>query len=54
MIFTSNDVIANIDVILAGALVLVTASKWPDLIAGVAIFMLVGRGAVRILRLSRV
>lgn len=54
MIFTSNDVIANIGVILAGALVLITASKWPDLIAGVAIFMLVGRGAVRILRLSRV
>lgn len=54
VIFTSNDVIANIGVIMAGALVLITASKWPDLIAGVAIFMLVGRGAVRILRLSRV
>ena len=53
VIFTSNDVIANLGVIAAGALVLVTASKWPDLIAGVAIFLLVGRGAVRILRLSR-
>jgi Co/Zn/Cd efflux system component len=54
MIFTSNDVIANIGVIAAGVLVLVTASRWPDLIVGIAIFLLVGRGAVRILRLSRV
>lgn len=53
MIFTSNDVIANVGVIAAGALVLLTASKWPDLVVGVAIFLLVGRGAVRILRLSR-
>lgn len=53
IIFTSNDVIANIGVIVAGVLVLVTASKWPDLIVGIAIFLLVGRGAVRILRLSR-
>jgi Co/Zn/Cd efflux system component len=54
MIFTSNDVIANSGVIVAGALVLITGSKWPDLIVGIAIFLLVGRGAVRILRLSRV
>lgn len=53
VIFTSNDVIANLGVIAAGVLVLVTASKWPDLIAGVAIFLLVGRGALRILRLAR-
>lgn len=53
VIFTSNDVIANLGVIAAGALVLVTASKWPDLIVGLAIFLLVGRGAIRILRLSR-
>lgn len=53
MIFTSNDVIANAGVIAAGVLVLFTASKVPDLVAGVAIFLLVGRGAVRILRLSR-
>ena len=53
MIFTSNDVIANAGVIVAGALVFLTASKWPDLVVGVAIFLLVGRGAVRILRLSR-
>jgi Co/Zn/Cd efflux system component len=54
MIFTSNDVIANVGVIVAGGLVLLTASRWPDLIVGVAIFLLVGRGALRILRLSRV
>jgi Co/Zn/Cd efflux system component len=53
MIFTSNDVIANIGVILAGALVYITASKLPDLAVGVVIFLLVARGAVRILRLAR-
>lgn len=53
LIFTSNDVIANAGVIVAGVLVLLTASKWPDLVAGIAIFLLVGRGALRILRLSR-
>lgn len=53
MIFTSNDVIANVGVIVAGVLVLFTRSRWPDLVAGVAIFLLVGRGALRILRLSR-
>ena len=53
MIFTSNDVIANAGVIVAGALVLVTRSKWPDLVAGVAIFLLVARGAIRILRLGK-
>lgn len=53
MIFTSNDVIANAGVIVAGVLVLMTGSKWPDLLAGVAIFILVGRGALRILRLAR-
>lgn len=53
MIFTSNDVIANIGVIAAGVLVLVSSSKLPDLIVGIAIFLLVARGAVRILRLAR-
>lgn len=53
MIFTSNDVVANIGVIIAGLLVFVTASNWPDLVVGAAIFLLVARGAVRILRLSR-
>ncbi|HSQ75697.1 MAG TPA: cation transporter [Bacteroidota bacterium] len=52
MIFTSNDVIVNIGVILAGFLVLMTDSRIPDLVIGVIIFAVVGRGAFRILRLS--
>ena len=53
MIFTSNDVIVNIGVIAAGALVLATDSNYPDLVIGVIIFILVGRGAYRLLQLSR-
>jgi Co/Zn/Cd efflux system component len=53
MIFTSNDVIVNIGVIVAGIIVYLTASKLPDLIVGTIIFGLVGRGAYRILQLSK-
>jgi Co/Zn/Cd efflux system component len=53
MIFTSNDVLANLGVILAGALVYLTASRIPDLVVGSLIFVLVARGAVRILRLAK-
>lgn len=53
VIFTSNDVIANIGVIIAGGLVYFTNSKFPDLIIGAIVFMLVGRGALRILKLSK-
>lgn len=52
-IFTSNDVLVNIGVIVAGALVFITNSKLPDLVVGAVIFGLVGSGAFRILRLSR-
>lgn len=52
-IFTSNDVIANISVIVAGILVFFTGSKIPDLLAGAAVFCLVGYGAFRILKLSK-
>jgi Co/Zn/Cd efflux system component len=52
-IFTSNDVLVNIGVIVAGLLVFVTGSKFPDLIGGAAVFCLVASGAFRILRLSR-
>jgi Co/Zn/Cd efflux system component len=52
-IFTSNDVIVNIGVIVAGALVLATNSKYPDLIVGTIIFALVGIGSYRILQLSK-
>lgn len=53
MIFTSNDVIANIGVIIAGCLVYLTDSKFPDLIVGLMIFAVVGRGAFRILQISK-
>ena len=52
MIFTSNDIIVNLGVILAGVLVYLTESKVPDLIVGVIVFVVVSRGAVKILKLS--
>ena len=52
-IFTSNDVIANIGVIVAGALVYFTNSRYPDLIVGTIIFFLVARGSFAIIRLAR-
>lgn len=52
MIFTSNDVIINIGVIIAGVLVYFTNSKIPDLIVGICVFAIVGRGAFKILKLS--
>lgn len=52
MIFTSNDVIVNLGVILAGTLVYLTHSKIPDLIVGILVFILVGKGAFRIFKLS--
>ncbi|MFO7525659.1 MAG: cation transporter [Ignavibacteriaceae bacterium] len=53
MIFTSNDVIINLGVILAGVLVLWLNSSLPDLIVGSAVFILVMFGAVRILKLAK-
>jgi Co/Zn/Cd efflux system component len=52
-IFSTNDVIANIGVIVAGTLVAWTGSALPDLAIGAAIALLVLSGAVRILRISR-
>lgn len=52
MIFTSNDVIVNLGVMVAGGLVYLSQSRWPDLIVGVVVFALVLRGALRILKLS--
>lgn len=52
MIFTSNDVIINAGVILAGVLVLLTQSKYPDLVIGSIVFLIVVRGAIRILKLG--
>jgi Co/Zn/Cd efflux system component len=53
MIFTSNDIILNAGVIFAGLLVLFTNSKYPDLIIGSLVFLIVLRGAIRILKLSK-
>ena len=53
MIFTSNDIIINTGVILAGILVMVTQSKYPDLIIGAIVFLIVVRGAFRILKLGK-
>jgi Co/Zn/Cd efflux system component len=53
MIFTSNDVIVNLGVIVAGGLVYLTSSKYPDLIIGTIIFFIVGQGAIKILKLSK-
>ncbi|SKA06734.1 Cation efflux family protein [Chitinophaga eiseniae] len=50
-IFTSNDVIINIGVMLAGALVYFTSSRLPDLIIGTIVFGIVIQGAFRILKL---
>jgi Co/Zn/Cd efflux system component len=53
MIFTSNDIIINLGVILAGVLVLWFNSSLPDLIVGSAVFILVMVGASRILKLAK-
>lgn len=52
-IFTSNDVVVNIGVIIAGVLVYLFDSNIPDLIVGSIIFLIVLRGSFTILRLSR-
>lgn len=51
-IFTSNDIIINIGVIIAGVMVFLTQSKIPDLITGLIVFVIVLRGAIRILKLN--
>ena len=53
MIFTSNDVIINIGVIIAGFSVNWLNSNKPDLIIGTIVFILVVQGAIRILKLSK-
>jgi Co/Zn/Cd efflux system component len=50
-IFSANDVIANLGVIVAGILVAWTGSRYPDLAIGLIIGIVVLTGAVRILRI---
>ena len=44
-IFSKNDVIANVGVIVAGALVGWLDSRWPDILIGVLVAMVILRGA---------
>ncbi|MEM6297942.1 MAG: cation transporter [Bacteroidota bacterium] len=53
MIFTSNDVIINLGVIIAGVLVSWLDTNKPDLIIGTIVFVLVIQGAMRILKLGK-
>lgn len=53
-IFSSNDVLANVGVIVSGALVTLLGSRLPDLFIGGAIAVLVVRGGRRILRQAAV
>lgn len=53
MIFTSNDIIINAGVIVAGILVSVLSNRLPDLIVGSVVFVIVLRGAFRILKLTK-
>ncbi len=49
-IFSANDVIANIGVILSGALVMLLGNRLPDLIIGAVISAVVLRGGILILK----
>ncbi len=53
MIFTSNDIVINTGVIFAGVLVNWLQSGYPDLIVGMIVFVIVIRGALRILKLGK-
>ncbi|MFQ6540062.1 MULTISPECIES: cation transporter [Aphanothece] len=53
VIFSTNDTLANLGVIVAGLLVAWTGSPIPDLLIGTAISLLVLNGGLRILREAR-
>ena len=53
MIFTSNDIVVNLGVITAGFLVNLLSSNKPDLIIGSIVFIVVARGAFRILKIAK-
>lgn len=50
-IFSTNDALANLGVIVAGVLVALTGSPVPDLVVGAIVAVVVFGGAIRILRL---
>lgn len=49
-IFSANDVIANLGVIISGALVWLSGYRFPDIVVGLIISLVVIRGGMRILR----
>jgi len=49
-IFSTNDVIANLGVIVSGMLVGIIGSRFPDLIVGTIISLIVVRGGIKILQ----
>lgn len=49
-IFSTNDVIANVGVIISGVLVAIVGSRYPDLIVGTIISAVVIRGGMKILQ----
>jgi hypothetical protein len=51
-IFSANDVLANLGVIVAGLLVMLTDSPYPDLVIGFAVGLLVLNGGRRILAMK--
>jgi Co/Zn/Cd efflux system component len=52
-IFSANDVIANVGVIVSGALVWLLGSRVPDLVVGAVIALIVVGGGLEILRQAR-
>lgn len=53
VIFSTNDVIANLGVIVSGVLVWALGSRYPDLVIGLVISAVVLRGGVHIIREAR-
>ena len=51
-IFSANDVIANIGVIVSGLIVKLSGSQIPDLVIGILIGAVVVRGGIKILRMA--
>jgi cation diffusion facilitator family transporter len=52
-IFSKNDVIANLGVIISGILVWTLESNWPDLLIGSLIVIVIFNGAIHIIRDAR-
>lgn len=48
--FSINDFVSNFGVVVAGVLVWLTGSKWPDLVVGLIVSIVAGYGGVEILR----